>query len=549
MREIAVFDFETDPFKFGRKPLPFTWGFYDGKTYESKWFTADQIDDDEYVCAASFAEFIKDKRVVLYAHNAGRFDSHYLIPFFEPSLKIINGRIAKCRVGICEIRDSFLILPLPLSAHKKDSIDYTLFEAEVRDQKQNRKDIENYLYHDCVYLYNWVRKFVDRFGSGLTLAGAGFKQLSKTGYEITRGTETFDDLFRQYYYGGRTQAFKKGVFKGSYQYVDMNSAYSKAMLYDHPKGYSFYETNSLPKKGPYFATIKAVSYGALPYQSEKNGLQFPDDNDIREYNVTSWEIEAGLETGTLDIYEVEKVYIPAETADFSTYVNKFYSEKLAAKIAKDKDTETFAKFMLNAVYGRFALNPRKFKKYLLTELGGYPESGDDWELMADFESDFSLWERPDPGDTYFNVAISASITGFVRAMLWRAIVDAKTPLYCDTDSLMCEGFGGEVSDALGDWKNEADLDAIYIGGRKLYLAHIKGKETVYKGPGIVSRENPHYTKWLKENFKLAHKGGRLTHLDLIDIVEHEKEIIWRNEAPTFSMRFGARFMERKFCRT
>ena len=593
MRDIAVFDLESDPFLYGRKPIPFTWGFYDGNVYESAWFSADQIENDTECCARSLADFLRHRRIIVYAHNAGRFDNHYLIPYMEPNIKIINGRIAKCKIGICEIRDSLLIIPLPLSAHEKVKFNYDRLESDVRDLPQNRGDIEKYLFSDCINLYDWVIKFVERFGSSLTVAGAAFKQLSKTGYEITRGNERYDDLFRQYYYGGRTQAFKKGVFKGDYYYFDMNSAYSRGMLEQHPKGYSYYETDTLPKNGPYFATIKAVSFGALPYKKTEptdqelseatraaltgeefvpsaEGLQFPDDNVVRTYNATSWEIEAGLETGSLDIQGIDTVYIPCETADFSIYVNKFYSEKLAAKIACDKDNETFAKFMLNAPYGRFALNPRKFKKYMLTELGEIPRvkcrkcglsnlcnlirckfcgheiPDNSWEPLADLESDFTLWECPDPGDTYFNVAISASITGYVRASLWRAIVNAKNPLYCDTDSLMCENFGGNVSYDLGDWKKEADLDAVYIGGRKLYLAHIKGKETAYKGKGNIHRNNPEYTEWLLQNFKIAHKGGRLTHLDLIDIVEHGKEIIWRNDAPTFSMKFGCRFLERRF---
>ena len=76
--------------------------------------------------------FLQDKDVICYAHNGGKFDWHYITPYiddYEP-LTIIAGRLAKFTIGDCEFRDSYNIIPAPLSAYKKDDVDYNIFEKD-----------------------------------------------------------------------------------------------------------------------------------------------------------------------------------------------------------------------------------------------------------------------------------------------------------------------------------------------------------------------------------------------------------------------------------
>ena len=72
-RRVATADCETDPFKKGRIPRPFVWGFYDGDEYREFW--GDTQDD--------FAEFLGQQDVICYMHNGGKFDFHYLIEYFD----------------------------------------------------------------------------------------------------------------------------------------------------------------------------------------------------------------------------------------------------------------------------------------------------------------------------------------------------------------------------------------------------------------------------------------------------------------------------------
>src|SRR5574337_285518 len=87
MRPFAVLDSETDPFKQGRIPEPFVWGFYDGLMFRH--FTHDT--------AHSMIEWIADQKIIVYAHNGGKFDYHFLLPYMEPydHVKIINDRLAQ----------------------------------------------------------------------------------------------------------------------------------------------------------------------------------------------------------------------------------------------------------------------------------------------------------------------------------------------------------------------------------------------------------------------------------------------------------------------
>lgn len=561
-KTLAVLDIETDPFKYGRPPKPFILGFYDGDTYE-EFSGAD--------CVAQCVAWLADQPTdyLIYAHNGGKFDYFFFLEHFDPVLKIINGRIAKATIDRHEFRDSYMILPLPLAAHKKDDFDYRILEADQRDKPENRKKIQLYLRHDCEYLFDWVSKFTDRFGRKLTLASAAFDQLKKTGYEIPQGNPYFDETFRPYYFGGRVEAIEPGSHIGEFEYYDINSAYPYAMQYQHPLGFEYERLTHLPKKPPYFATVLARSLGALPYRAQDGSLSFPRDGELREYHATGWEIEAGIDTNTLEIVTVLQCLKPKFTRNFTDYVDKFFKEKSDAKKAGDKDTEIFAKLMLNSAYGKFGMDPSKFKEYCLCEYGTLPPHPDTgleptterqieetlkpagpWSKTSQ-EQGYAIYERDAPGDSYYNVATASSITGFVRAHIWRSICASERPIYCDTDSLMCEKFNGPIGDALGEWKLEDPLSEISIGGKKMYAVRIDCHRLTLDE--IFARNTAHIEKTGKEMeerdwWKTASKGARLDYLQIIEVAKGNR-VTWRKDAPSFSLRYGARFIQRNIERT
>lgn len=528
-KRIAVIDSETDPFLYGRTPKPFVWGFYDGETYIYFW------GDD---CTEQLIDYLKDENdLIIYAHNGGKFDYFYLLKYLDADVSIINGRIAKATLfsGVIELRDSYLILPLPLSAHGKDDIDYAKMERGVRET--HRPEILRYLQTDCTSLYEWVSNFRQQFGCGLTLAGSAFKQLRSTEYPYSPTNTAFDDQFRPFYSGGRVQCFDVGAFKEDLIYVDIHSAYPYAMTHHHWCGSQYRETLRIPDQdnGSYFVKLDAISKGALGIKVDLK-TYYPDDNVTRTYYVSGWEIIAGLKTNTLQIKKIHRVYLPTFTADFCEYVNKFFAMKNNADNERAKyqkgsaeyrywdAVRMFAKLMLNSCYGKFGQDGRKFEKFMLCEYGDVPDPYlnrgklERWQSYAEAEGFISIFNRPDPVERFYNVATAASITGFVRAYLWENISKSDGVLYCDTDSIICKRFGGVISPALGEWGIEANLKEAYIAQRKMYACLTDAGE-----------------------HKIASKGVRLTYDQIKHGVETGTNIDYAKDSPAFSLKFGARF--------
>lgn len=102
---------------------------------------------------------------------------------------------------------------------------------------------------------------------------------------------------------------------------------------------------------------------------------------------------------------------------------------------------------------------------------------------------------------------------------------SERPIYCDTDSIICEEFYGETdSTKLGAWKMEGQADSVAIAGKKLYAAFSGG-----------------------ECIKLASKGVRLTGKDVVKICKGDT-LEWANQAPSFSLSHAPNFVHRKISR-
>ena len=262
MRPFSVLDSETDPFKFGRVPKPFVWGYYDGKSYSH--FSHDLLPE--------FIESIRHKKIIIYAHNGGKFDYHFFLEYLAPydTIKIINGRIAQFKIGQCEFRDSFNILPVKLGKMilvddygeeiKKQEFDYGLMEKEHRYADGNYEKIVDYLRDDCVTLYQAIKQFQGAYGRHLTQAGAAMAQWKKISHlDVPKSTPEFFSQFKPFYYGGRVECFRKGIIDALISVFDINSAYPYAMLSHHPYGLDFVELSMLDEAdeiGPLFIRIK-----------------------------------------------------------------------------------------------------------------------------------------------------------------------------------------------------------------------------------------------------------------------------------------------------
>lgn len=533
MKKILVADCETDPFKHGRVPEPFLWGVYDGNNYE-------QFEKTE-----QFIRYVSDIDCICYAHNGGKFDWHFITDFIDygTDLLIINGRLSRFTIGECQFRDSWNILPVPLAQMQKTKVDYAIFEKSERNKKHNKKIISDYLYDDCRFLFDYVQAFIDRYGVQLTQASAAFK----TCHKVLNRTIPNDDgavftKFSPYYYGGRCEAFTHGDVVGDCEIVDINSAYPEAMLYPHPSSLIHVPIDAPDAhdwRGDEFLTVTGAARGALPYRDTDKSLIFPADGVTRTFHITGWEWLALRDTVGADDYSIGHAWEFVERDDFADFINPLYEERLNAKALQDNRSDVLAKLCMNSTYGKFGQNPGDFESYRVIDprplhdsqgdvMGREIDSREGWRFAGYF-GELALISRPihEEAARYYNVATAASITGFVRAKLWRAICQCEGVLYCDTDSIIARDAsrlpGG---DGLGAWKLEAKFTGGGIGGKKLYSFEFVEPQ---KG----------------KTHKTASKGAKLTAEQILQEICKGRAVTYEPEAPSFSVHKKPTFTSRK----
>jgi len=518
---IAVVDTETDPFATGVIVKPFCLGFDTGERYLEFW------GDD---CVKQFFDFLATETAqgieyLIYAHNGGKFDFFFFLPYLDAGQTplIMGGRLVKIYFGGQEFRDSFAIIPQGLAGYQKDEIDYNLFTRDKRER--HRAAILKYMKSDCHYTRDLIVGFHALYGDKLTIASASLCMLnSYHGFEKFSG-EGIDDRFRRYYFGGRNQCFETGVLRPrpgkTFYLYDRNSMYPAEMRDTlHPIS-NRPELQTAIDKDTDFACIEAVNYGALPTRDEKGGLDFTVETGT--FYATIHEINAGLDTGTLKINRVKHAWKFDRKSTFAEFVNRFYGYRLDAKAEGDKVKDILFKFGLNSPYGKFALNPRKFKQWAMT-IGEIPEpqatsdNPEGWSLHSQ-SGDLFIWSRPSPRKMgFYNVATAASITGAARANLLRNLALSDRPIYCDTDSIICEGFKGELNDTeLGFWALEATGDRVAVAGKKLYTLYNQA-ELAATGKAI----------------KKASKGVRLEPAEIVAVCNGQ-EVVYENPVPNFTL--------------
>ncbi len=531
-RKLAVIDFETDPFCYGRVPEPFCVELWDGEI--STVFWGDN-------CANDLLEYLADEPpMLIYAHNGGKFDFHFLHKGIANPALIIKNRIVTAKLGEHDIRDSFSILPIPLRNYKKKEIDYKKMERAIRDEHQI--EILDYLHSDCAYLYELVHAFIERFGPRVTIGGTAIREINKF-HTIPKNGARHDKVFRQYYYGGRVQCFEGGELKGPWKIYDVNSMYPSVMKNKrHPIGGAYDISDTLPDTFdyPYFIEFTGSNCNALPSYAEEGGLIF--NKKYGRFFACSHEIEIALKHNLIQIDEIHCVYICQDFISFGEFVDTYYAEKEAAKKAGDITNETFAKLILNSGYGRMGINPANFEDWLINrDFGNNAElEAEGYSLQCDYE-EFELWSRPAEikEHSYCDVAIAASITSAARATLLEGLQNSIRPIYCDTDSIICAGFNGDIDKyRLGAWDLEKEGEFMAIAGKKLYALYNKSPD----GKIILNEDGK------PVGGKISSKGGTLS-ADEIRIIANGGTVGFERDAPTFSLKSPPRFVSRTFRNT
>ena len=511
MKPIYTFDIETDPFLYGRIPQPFTCGLFDGDGFHYEW-GAD--------CMEKMREYVTTLPPgIVYAHNGGRFDFYYMLNWFDGKAMIINSRIVRTYGQGHEWRDSFAIYPEALKTFKKDDIDIALLEKKTREK--HREKIVEYMRGDCVYLHELVTKFLGEFGDNLTIGGTAMKEIKKRHTFDTLSSEQDAAIRSRFYFGGRVQCFEKGVLVPSqgerFFCYDINQSYSCSMRnYLHPISKPIF-SNKITQE-TYFLTVFGYSFGCFPMRNIDGGLSFPIGQGL--FNVSIHEYNAAIETNQFYLQDIIETVNFEKAGNFAEFVDHFHELRNLAKRNNDELFSRFYKRVGNSGYGKFSQCPDNYMEYMIRPSGEAVFGYDEDYIFGDT----TLWSRPSEDVTRYNVATGASITGCSRSFLIRALATAKRAIYCDTDSIICEGLGEDTDYdeyKLGAWKTEKMGDKFALAGRKLY-ALFDADECV----------------------KMACKGVRLTPHEIMTVANGGK-VTWKKDAPTFGLNGGTKFIHRE----
>lgn len=570
-RKIATCDCETDPFLHGRIGKPFIWGYYDGKNFIT------------FPTTKEFISYVKTRDVILYAHNGGKFDFMYMLGFLETAerVQIINGRIICLPMGKATLVDSFAAVPQGLGSIKKDKIEYWKMEAEEREKYM--EEIISYMRGDCVYLHELMTAYRRAAGTKKTIASNALAHAKKLGIDPGTTNYRFDNNYRPFYFGGRTECFKPGHWE-NISVFDIKSSYPRAMQEYHATGNS----DDFVRRDDFngmtrdeiqrsFIVLDCFADGCFPKRPSEDtseGLSFP--REVGRYHVTGWEYIAAKELGLIDDVEILSVRHSKRKITFADYVQHWYEYKNRHNKKTDPINYTIGKIMMNSLYGKLAQNPEKYHDYKIVENGtrlpcNTPRIGKDkicricffsemdhgWTFYTEFEGKTfhrreSLWKymqrfgiQWEAKPLYKNVATGASITGYARAALLRAIhaVGRDAVIYCDTDSLVVTQFANTAalpqSDKIGDWEMEIERAPIgHFGGKKLYAIDINPNEkcSCELRAGMCDRH------------KVVTKGARLTFKEVKRIVDGD-DIKYEPAAPSFSLVRGVKFIDRTLRKT
>lgn len=509
-RPIYTIDLETDPFLYDRVPEPFAAGLFTGTKFIYTWGKS---------CIAQMERELEQLEPgIIYAHNGGKFDFHYLLDWAEGDCKVINNRIVTMPTKMGhELRDSYAILPTPLAkfgTDAKDEIDYAKLEKPVRNK--NKPEIIRYLKKDCVSLWHYVASFIEEFGVKLTIGGTAMGQLRKF-HDFESLEKVTDFMLRDYYFGGRVQCFEKGVATGDFKVYDVNSMYPFAMKnFLHPLDMPTSDGKRVSKNTA-FLMVEGVNYGAFCKRDKNGSLRFDIGEGVFCITIHEWE-----QALALDLFKPKRIHETVNFASqgtFADFVDHFFSRRQRAQANNDDARTLFYKLVLNSAYGKFAQNPLDFKDYQIIPCNRIIPIG--WEVEMIWEGKWFLISHPSKARIYYNVATAASITGAARSLMMKAIHTSKRPMYCDTDSLICEDLPGvEKSKQLGAWKFEGEGNRLAIAGKKMYA--------LFDGNKCV---------------KSASKGVKISPEEIEEIA-NGGEVYWQNIAPAFSIKRATKFIAR-----
>lgn len=458
----------------------------------------------------------------IYAHNAGRFDYLFLLPWLMNQGIDLGFRFSIIPVASAiqvldvwrdsnptykwRFLDSIKLIPVGLDkAGKMFGLGGKL-EQDLNTPESDEKSWIKYNKQDCVLNYQVVERFHDYIEKvlcgevGITAPATAVKLYRRKYLKaaMPRNEETHD-FVRAGYVGGRTEPFIREGF--GLKYFDINSSYPAAMLDTMPGGVAAEWEGTPPDRmlteriG--FAQVdvhvpEGLRIPPLPVKGDgkENGpakLIFPVG---RLTGIWEWgELQQALSMGcTIHKWHKSVWYEPVEM--FRDYVNDLYKYRDKSNPAYDEALAQVVKILLNATYGKFGMKTERKQIYL----AGDPEMPEKC-CPVNGDPDCPLWYATKTVDApYVMPQIAARVTALARVRLLKGMLKALElggdVYYCDTDSIVTN-VDLPTSNALGDLKDEfpeqsGKLHGLFLGP-KLYLLEADDGFEKVKAKGMQKR--------------------------------------------------------------
>lgn len=530
---------------------PFQVGVYDGSQYYC-FFDKEPCDaetwEDHYWreggCVDRVMRFVlqtKYRGHHIYAHNAGRFDYLFLLPWLMQmgvalgySFSVVPVSSAIQMLDVWEqghrvrwrFLDSFKLIPTSLDKAAK-SFNLTgkdttsLGKLGLDTPEHDRKAWIGYNKPDCVQLYRVLERF-HHYVEDVLLGEVGITAPS-TSMKIFRRRFLKDSLprsldshefIRQSYKGGRTEAIIRRGKK--LRYFDINSSYPAAMLENMPCGDGVWWEGKPPKRffdQGYVGFVEArvhvpdMNLPPLPLCDPKiaaGKLVFPvgELEGIWEWD----ELKMALEYGCELVEWKRSVWYPSKPI-FREYVTELYQYRDKSSALYDVGLAEVVKIMLNALYGKFGMKTKRRQIYLWND----PELPKN-AVPANGDPECPIWYAEIESDApYIMPQISARVTSLGRQRLYRGAAEIERSgsglvYYMDTDSILTDGMMA-TSTALGSFKDEMPEISGQITGEfiapKLYLLLGPNDFQKVKAKGIESKQKT------LETFRRLASGDRI----------------------------------------
>lgn len=411
-----------------------------------------------------------------------------------------------------EMKNYYKITFIDSLAHLKSSvenlgkiIDLTKLKCDIignmPSDAEEWKELKKYNIRDSQITFEfmkWLQKNYNDMGCNmkLTIASSSMDLMRRKYLTFETRQEEREKILFQYksYYGGRTEAFKRGFFDETYPRIkvyDVNSLYPYCMKnfeYPYPEGYFMNKVTSDKIEsfnGCAYVHLKAnpdLNIPVMPMKEDK--LYFPighirgfyDFNTIRTALKNGYEF---IEGGRGLVYE--NVHRP-----FKNYIEDLYKKRLEFK-KFDDNRQLIAKILMNSHYGKYGYNYTNKERLISSDDIGEDDTVTSLaylkqgiiKIKSDENSKIPLYVYP---------LYASYVTSYARSVMFNHFknVGVNRVFYSDTDCIFTDRDLCTSKD-LGELKLESDFEKIIIVKPKMYAGRTKDGKDIIRVKGLTDR--------------------------------------------------------------